>query len=210
MSYASELWLYFLVVGGVVVLPGMDMAFVMGNSLTSGRQVGLAAVAGIVMGGLCHTIIAAAGISALFKLFPAALTAMLLAGAGYIAWIGTSLIRVSSLTAPSLAGGQRSAAQSFAGAMATCLLNPKAYLFMLAIFPQFLHAGRGPIWLQASLLGLITALVQLAVYGTLALLAARAQTALAAHPRANAAMARSVGMVLLLAAALTLYRGLAG
>src|SRR3954466_12006146 len=98
MSESANLWVYFLVVLGVIVLPGMDMAFVMGSSMTSGRRAGMAAVAGIVVGGVIHMLIAATGISVVLKVFPAALTFIMLAGAGYIGWIGIGLIRVSSLT----------------------------------------------------------------------------------------------------------------
>ena len=38
MSQTANLWLYFVVVFGVVALPGLDMAFVMGSSLLGGRR----------------------------------------------------------------------------------------------------------------------------------------------------------------------------
>lgn len=48
--------------------------------------------------------------------------------------------------------------------MLTCLLNPKAYLFMFAVFPQFLRPEAGGIWLQATILGTIIAATQFSVY----------------------------------------------
>lgn len=210
MSESANYCLYFLVVLSVIVLPGMDMAFVMSSSMTSGRRVGLAAVAGIVAGGVCHMLITATGISVLLKMMPAAMMLMLLIGSLYIAWIGCHLIRVSSLTGPALGKGARTSLQSFFGAMATCLLNPKAYIFMLAIFPQFVHAERGSVWAQASVLSLITAATQIAIYGALALLAAQTQTLLAARPQANAWLAKCVGLILIMAAAFTLLSGLMG
>ncbi len=205
MSEAANLWLYFMVVLGVIVLPGMDMAFVMGSSMSSGRRAGMAAVAGIVVGGVIHMLIAATGIGVVLKVFPAALTVIMLAGAVYIAWIGISLVRVSSLTGPATVQCGRSFTRSFVGALATSMSNPKAYLFMLAIFPQFVHAERGSFVMQIVMLSVITALTQLAVYGGLALAAAQAQPALAARPGANAVLAKGVGMVLIAAAAMTIY-----
>ena len=35
---APDLWIYFLAVLAVVLLPGMDMAFVMASSLAGGRR----------------------------------------------------------------------------------------------------------------------------------------------------------------------------
>jgi threonine/homoserine/homoserine lactone efflux protein len=210
MSASANLWLYFLLVAGVIILPGMDMAFVMGSSMTGGRRVGLAAVAGIVVGGVCHMIIGATGVSVVLKLIPAVFIVMLLAGASYIAWIGLTLMRVNRLSVPALASGARTTGRSFLRAMATCLLNPKAYMFMLAVFPQFVHAEQGSIWAQAAVLSLITAGTQIAVYGGLALTAAQAQKALSSRPQLNAWMAKSVGLVLIVAAALTVYSGIAG
>jgi threonine/homoserine/homoserine lactone efflux protein len=210
MAQSTNLWLYFLMVSGVIILPGMDMAFVMGSSMTGGRRVGLAAVAGIVAGGVCHMIIGATGVSAILTFMPAAFIAMLLAGTGYIAWIGWSLIRANSLVAPTSTKGARTIRQSFLRAMATCLLNPKAYVFMLAIFPQFIHVGQGSIWAQATVLSLITAGTQVAVYGGLALAAAQAQTHLAKRQKLNAWVAKAVGVILIGASALTLYCGIEG
>jgi len=204
MQTSVNLWLYFLLVFGVIVLPGMDMAFVMGSSMVSGRRAGLAAVAGMVVGGICHMIIGASGVFTVLTLFPAALTLMLFAGAAYVAWIGWSLIKINVVEAPQAALTARSPRSSFLGAIATCLLNPKAYLFMLAVFPQFIRADQGSIWGQAAVLSLITAGTQIAVYGSLALLAAGVQVSLAAKPRAATWLARVVGAVLLTTAGITL------
>jgi threonine/homoserine/homoserine lactone efflux protein len=208
MTGSANLWLYFVVVFGVIALPGMDMAFVMGSSMVAGRRAGLAAVAGVVAGGVCHTVIGASGVGALLRLVPSACTAMLAAGAAYIAWTGYSLLRAGDVKAPQLQLVRRSPRQSFFGAIATCLLNPKAYLFMLAIFPQFIHAENGAIWVQAAWLGLITAATQATVYGAVALASAHLQSGVAARPQANARIVQSVGLVLIAAAALTLYSGL--
>ena len=62
MTEYTHLWLYFLMVFGVIALPGMDMAFVLASALSGGRRAGAFAVAGIVFGGLCHTAAGALGI----------------------------------------------------------------------------------------------------------------------------------------------------
>jgi threonine/homoserine/homoserine lactone efflux protein len=209
MTQSANLWLYFVVVSGVIILPGMDMAFVMGSSLTGGRRAGLAAVAGIVTGGICHMVIGATGVGVLLKLIPAAFNFLLLAGTTYIAWIGLALIRANSLVAQSPTIGANSTKQSFFRAMVTCLLNPKAIMFMLAIFPQFVNAERGPIWAQATMLGLITAGTQIAVYGGLALAAAQMKTTLASRPELNARIAKSVGLLLIGISGLTFYNFIA-
>ncbi|HEY9102284.1 LysE family translocator [Chitinimonas sp.] len=204
----ANLWLYFVLVFGVIVLPGMDMAFVMGSAMTGGRRTGLAAVAGIMAGGVCHMVMGALGVGLLLSLLPGAFVLMLCLGAGYMAWIGWSLIQSASVVLPVAANAARTPLASFRRAVLTSLLNPKAYLFMLAIFPQFIRPHGAPVWAQASVLSVITAATQFAVYGALAILAAQVRGWLQTAPRANTAIARMVGAVLILAAGWTVCDGL--
>lgn len=169
----AELTLYFALVLGIVLIPGMDMAFVVGHSLTGGLRAGLAALAGVVAGALCHLAMGAMGLALLLKALPGAFTAMLAAGAVYLAWLGWGLMRAepSAPASGQPVGGPR-ARSAFFGAMLTNLLNPKAYLFSLAVLPQFVHPERGGLALQLGAIGLVTATTQIAVYGGLAWLAA--------------------------------------
>ena len=227
MEHYAHLWLFFLMVFGIIVLPGVDMAFVLASALTGGRKAGLAAVAGVVVGAVCHLIAGALGFSLLLRTVPGLFNAMLLAGALYLAWIGWSLWRSSSMpTAPvaprpaseqeekapvtgAVAGvSGRSPWATFRQAALTNLLNPKAYLFMLAIFPQFFRPEYGPLWIQAVALGLITACTQTGVYGALAVLAGDARGWLSTNPRKSALMARAAGGVLILGAVWTAVQGL--
>src|SRR5258705_13029675 len=90
-----DLWLFFVLVFGIIVLPGMDMAFVAGSALTSGLRGGLMAVSGIVAAGMVHTAVGASGFAALMLWWPAAFNVLLVAGATYMVWIGVSLWRTS-------------------------------------------------------------------------------------------------------------------
>ena len=44
MDSLAHLWLFFLMVLGIIVLPGMDMAFVLASSLKGGRGAGFVIV----------------------------------------------------------------------------------------------------------------------------------------------------------------------
>jgi threonine/homoserine/homoserine lactone efflux protein len=180
------------------------MAYVLANALSGGRGAGLAAVAGIVAGGVCHIVMGALGVAAIVQLWPALFNLLLVAGAAYIGWIGWQLLRAGATTltvrhdAPA-----RPPASVFLKGMMTCLLNPKAYVFMLAIFPQFLKPAQGPIWAQATALGLITAGTQAGVYGGVALLAQRAGGSLGASGLAT----RAVGLLLVGTGIATVVQG---
>ena len=91
--YAENLWLFFTLLFGIIIVPGMDMVFVMAHSLTGGRASGLLATAGIMVGGVFHTLYTALAVSFLLHLVPGLFNVLLIAGAAYIAWIGLSLLR---------------------------------------------------------------------------------------------------------------------
>jgi threonine/homoserine/homoserine lactone efflux protein len=209
MADFAHLGLFFVVVFGVIALPGLDMAFVLASALRGGNGAGLAAVGGIMLGGAAHVVMGVLGIAAILAVWPPLYNAVLLAGALYVGWIGWTLLCTrNGVTLPG--AGEESGPRGrsvFLQGMLTCLLNPKAYVFMLAIFPQFLRPERGQLWAQAGVLGLITGFTQAAVYGAVAVGAVHAQRWLAGSPRAGLAAARAVGAVLVGASLLTLLQG---
>jgi threonine/homoserine/homoserine lactone efflux protein len=207
ISPASPLWLYFLLVAGIIALPGMDMAFVLASALTGGRRAGLAAVSGLVAGGWIHVAMGALGIGLLLQAAPGLFGALLVAGAAYVAWIGWSLLR-SGVALGEQSTSERPASATFGRAVATCLLNPKAYLFTLAVFPQFLRADAGSIASQVLAMAAITSATQLTIYGGLALAAGRARRWLRGNPATQRRLGRGVGALLVLAAAWTAAHGL--
>lgn len=207
MTPQPQLWLFFLLVFGVILLPGLDMAFVLASALVGGRRAGMMATVGIVAGGVCHVLMTALGVMALLKVMPALFNAMLWAGAAYIAWIGVSLMRSRVGLGEVSEIPSRSQAQTFRQGMLTSLLNPKAYLFMLAIFPQFLAPDAGSLPRQLLVLWLIIAATQAAIYGALAFVGDGVRHWLADRPSANLVLARVVGIVLIATAVYTVTRG---
>ena len=208
MQSTAHLWLFFLMVLGIVVLPGMDMAFIVGSSLSGGRRAGLLALSGVMTGAVFHVAASGLGVGLLLNWVPGLFNAMLLAGAVYIAWVGASLLRSSGTSAgPGQARVARGSWATFRQALITSLLNPKAYLFMFAVFPQFVRADGGPFWMQAVVLGLIIWVVQAGVYGSLALAASGTNSGLGSRPRLQAMVTRATGAVLVAGAVVTAMQG---
>jgi threonine/homoserine/homoserine lactone efflux protein len=207
MTYSENLWLFFLLVSGIIIVPGMDMVFVMASSLSGGRKAGLSATFGIMAGGLVHTLYAALGVGVLLHFAPQLFNALLVAGALYVAWVGWQLFR-SSITIDAVDGiDRRGLVTRFRQGALTSLMNPKAYLFMLAVFPQFLRPEFGPVWRQATIMLLVIWVTQLAVYGGLALAAARSRDALTGNPAVTRFIGRAAGVLLVVIAVVTLWRG---
>jgi threonine/homoserine/homoserine lactone efflux protein len=132
---------------------------------------------------------------------------LLLAGSAYIAWIGCCLWRgAAALGEVSRVPRLTTRQTMWRGAM-SCLMNPKAYVFMVAVFPQFVRPEYGPLALQAVLMGLIIASTQILIYGSFAWGAGGIQQWLRRNPAAQVAIGRSVGALLMLAALWTGWQG---
>ncbi|MET3584054.1 threonine/homoserine/homoserine lactone efflux protein [Pseudorhizobium tarimense] len=88
-------------------------------------------------------------------------------------------------------------------------MNPKAYLFMLAIYPQFLRPEFGPLAPQALAMALMTAATQVVVYGGLALAAGKAREAIVGNDGLTIWIGRSAGLLLVVVSIVTLWEGFA-
>jgi len=207
LTQTHHLWLYFVLVAGIIVLPGMDMAYVLGSSLVDGRRSGAAAVSGVVAGGFIHVAMGGLGVGLVLVSAPRLFNLLLLAGCAYVAWMGWTLMRHASAFGDLPDQASRPLHRTFLRAVATCLLNPKAYVFMLAVFPQFLRAEYGSLVLQCVVLALITAATQVVVYGAVALAAGRMRGWLRTHGAAQVALGRGVGLMLWAMAAWAAWEG---
>lgn len=197
MTHYTHLWLYFVLVSGVILLPGTDMTYVLASALTGGRRGGFAAVAGIITGAAFHMCAAVLGLSVLLKLYPAAFKALLLAGTAYIAWVGFNIAREAVVLRLHPEASVRGPAVAFRQGVVANLLNPNAYLFTLAVIPQFMLPAYGPLWIQGVVLWGIGSVSELAVYGCVTLLAAQIRLRLEGDAKAMARASRVIGMLLM-------------
>ncbi len=209
MTYTENLWLFFTLLFGIIIVPGMDMIFVLANALSRGRAAGLAATAGVTLGGLVHSLYGAVGVGLLAHLMPMLFRPLLVVGALYMAWIGLSLMRSSIMVDEVGPADTRTNREAFRRGAITCLMNPKAYLFMLAVYPQFLKPDFGPLAPQAAVMAGLTAATQLAVYGGLAVAAGRARALLVGNATATIWVGRIAGLLLLAVSLITFSQGVA-
>lgn len=201
----ESLWLYAVLVFGIIALPGMDMAFVLSSTLAEGKRGGAAALLGIVAGGVVHVAMSMLGLGLLLRDAPGLFNALLVAGALYIGWIGMQLWRQPAVLHPVEVGRPQPLARTFVRALTTCLLNPKAYVFMVAVFPQFLRPQAGSLLAQATALSAIAAGMQVGVYGAVIVAAQRLRAGLGGSERTQQLLARGVALLLLGTAAAGLW-----
>lgn len=207
MTYAENLWLFTLLLAGIITVPGMDMIFVIANGLTGGRRAGVAATSGIMLGGAFHTLFGTVAVATLSTLVPQLAGPMLVVGSAYMIWIGYTLARSAIVIDGIEASRLHRTIRIFTQGLITCLINPKAWLFILAVYPQFMRPEFGPFWRQALVMGALTLLLQATVYGGLALAAAKGRDALTSRPQVTIWIGRAAGWLLVAVAVLMLVEG---
>lgn len=139
----------FLAVSAIVVVtPGVDMALVTKNALLHGRAAARATALGVNLGIFLWTLAAALGLAAVIAASAAAFTAIKLAGALYLVYLGVRALRGSHKTVTVVAGGS-----AFRQGLASNLLNPKIAVFFTSLLPQFVgvHGSAGDLLLLGLL-----------------------------------------------------------
>ncbi len=129
----------FLAVAAVVVItPGADMALVTRNALLHGRRSALLTAAGVDVGLAFWTVAAALGLAAVIAASETAFTAIKLAGAAYLVYLGVRALLVKTEPAAVRGGSQPLADRAaFRQGLLSNLLNPKIAVFFTSLLPQF-------------------------------------------------------------------------
>jgi threonine/homoserine/homoserine lactone efflux protein len=134
----------------VVVIPGPDMALVARNVLRGGRRAGVATSLGICTGVLGWATAAAIGVAALLATSAVLFTALKLAGAVYLVYLGVTTLRRRDAFAEVGQGTavprpprstQRAWVVAWTQGLLSALLNPKLGVFFLTLLPQFIRPG---------------------------------------------------------------------
>ncbi|GAB3031457.1 LysE family translocator [Bowmanella dokdonensis] len=142
--------------------PGPSNLYIMARSLSQGRNAGMAAAGGLAIGSLIYVLATALGLAAIFKYSPVAYTALKLAGAAYLVYLGIQTLRNKSPdTNARVQVEPWSAAKIFRQSVVVELTNPKTALFFLAFLPQFVRPDAGAVTSQLLVLGLVYALIAL-------------------------------------------------
>lgn len=144
MSFLPDIWVFLQFALAAIVLtfiPGPDMAFFIGRTLSYGRLAGLAGIAGCCTGIFIQVTLVACGISALIIASPTAFFLLKIIGAFYLLWLAFQAIRNKS--ALHFSGGKVKAPSlrsHYLTGIGINLLNPKVILFNIAFLPQFVDA----------------------------------------------------------------------
>jgi RhtB (resistance to homoserine/threonine) family protein len=141
------------------ITPGPDSILVMARTAGQGWRAGSVAALGIGTGCLVHILAAALGLSALLNTSAMAFEIIKYLGAGYLIYVGVSMMLSRARPADASQGNTAAPALSyrkiFMQGLLTNALNPKVALFFLAFVPQFISAQADNKPLAFIVLGLI-------------------------------------------------------
>jgi threonine/homoserine/homoserine lactone efflux protein len=137
----------------LVGMPGPNNIYISLRSLAQGRRAGVVSALAIETGTIVYVVVAALGLVALVQASPTFFTAITVAGALYLAFLGIKLLRAPITDGP---GSIRVAplGRIYREGILVNLLNPKAALFFLAFLPQFTTRGATPAHLRTEMLAL--------------------------------------------------------
>src|ERR1700674_2213965 len=150
------------------------MLLIASRSASQGRAAGFASLAGIQVGTYCHALAAAFGLSQLFLAVPLAYDIVRYAGAAYLLYLAWKAFRTNAtVLAPTPGLPRYPVGRMFRQGLLTNLLNPKMALFVLALFPQFVHPEAGAVASQILVLATVLNVIGLAVNGLVIVTASR-------------------------------------
>src|SRR5437588_1419155 len=138
----------------VAVTPGPGIFYIVARTLAGGRTEGLASSVGLGLGGFVHVLAGAIGISAVVMASAEAFTALKIAGAFYLIWLGLKTWREARVPAPTEVQ-TTGAGRALREGIVVEALNPKTAAFFLAFIPQFVDTSVN-VALQFVVLGTIS------------------------------------------------------
>ena len=131
------------VVTVLVLVPGANNLVVVRETIAAGPRGGRLATAGTSLGILVWALAVAAGLGVLLQANPRVWVAMQLVGGAALVGLGVqSALRSRTIT--STAAERRPGAGSFAPALLTALVNPRAGIVAVSLLPQFVSPGQDP------------------------------------------------------------------
>lgn len=196
-DYTVVHWMAFLSTAVLLNLsPGPDIAFILGQTLRHGRQKGLVAMLGSWTGASLHVVMAAAGLSAILATSALAFSIVKWVGAVYLIWLGIRMLlsRGDAFITKEGAGDVSKHSIYWQGVLVSAL-NPKVAIFFLALLPQFVVDGAGPVGAQLFLHGSLIIFVAAFIEPPLIMMGARLGDFLKRNRQVGLWMDRGLGAV---------------
>ena len=146
----TDIWTYVIGAISIILLPGPNSLFVLSVATARGVRAGYQGAMGVFLGDTILLALVGLGAAGLLRTHPALFMVVKYAGAVYLGWVGLNLLRaalgrwrsgpsdVQPDAQPEELAPDGGMHQPFRRALVISLLNPKAILFLLSFFVQFI------------------------------------------------------------------------
>ncbi|MBU3870722.1 leucine efflux protein LeuE [Streptomyces sp. 4503] len=145
----------------IILLPGPNSLYVVSVAARRGPRTGYRAAAGVLCGDTVLMALSAGGVASLLNASPVLFAVVKFAGAGYLTWLAVGMLRGAralwrrrpgsaegamdaamesadgSMESADAAKGSAEGERPYRRALVISLLNPKAILFFISFFVQF-------------------------------------------------------------------------
>lgn len=159
----TDIYAYLLGALLIILLPGPNSLYCLSVSASQGKQAGLWAMLGILVGDTVLILATVLGVGTLLKLYPSVFFAIKLVGGSYLAYLGGRLLlgawttfkNRELLKGKPLKLSAQATQNYFYRALTLSLTNPKAILFFLSFFVGFVDPSYAYPLLSFFILALI-------------------------------------------------------
>ncbi|MBM9619767.1 leucine efflux protein LeuE [Streptomyces zhihengii] len=191
----------------IILLPGPNSLYVLSVAARKGTRTGYKAAAGVFTGDTVLMTLAALGAASLLQTTPVLFMIVKYAGAGYLTWMAIGMLRAAwsmwRSRGEAAAGTGESGAPSGAAenpyrrALVISLFNPKAILFLISFFVQFVDPSYAYPALSFVVLGALLQLGSFLYLTTLIFSGTRLAAAFRRRKRLSAGATSAAGALFL-------------
>ena len=182
----------------LIAIPGPSVVFTIGRALAHGRRIALLTVLGNSLGLLTVVALVSVGLGNLVATSDAVFNVLRYGGAAYLIWLGVSTLRHGSSVVQqpeaAIAGPALGPWTAVRHAAVVGMTNPKGYVILGVLLPQFVDRSRGQESLQMLLLGLVAFVIGLVSDSGWALMASQLRRWFRASPARGRALGSVGGM----------------
>lgn len=196
----TDIWTYVIGAVGIILLPGPNSLYVLSVAVRRGVRAGYQGALGVFAGDTILLLFTALGAASLLRTNPELFTVVKYAGAAYLAWVGLNLIwgawagtRLPQQVLTETPVTPANLQHPFKRAVVISLLNPKAILFLLSFFVQFIDPTYATPAVPFLILSVIIMAFSAIYLSVIIFLGARLAQEFRARRRLSATLSAAVG-----------------
>ncbi len=165
-----QFWTFLAGLFVIILMPGPNSLFVLKTSISQGPRLAWFAVLAVLAGDAVLIFLSYLGVASMLAASPELFRFIRYAGAAYLLYLGGQILWSlhkpsagpnQTAEAPTAQAVRKAAGAVFHKALLLSLTNPKAILFYLSFFIQFIDYSFSPSWLPYLVLALVLEAVSL-------------------------------------------------